>query len=251
MRIIKGKGAAGMKDVIVYRNRIEVKILGIVWSVIWVGLSLAVMIYEILTQRYAFWLNLKPILFLAFLNVIPILIIFRFRIIIDFDNRTITRIGYFSGKKKYSFDALNVSVEHKGILTFYVFSQKQKKLFEISEIDFEGQTNAEANRLKALFKGDAKRLYELECSMAEKGFYFAVYRYVFEGEIGAVSDPMFRYWIGVEFNATDCTISLKVWNIQIQEGMGHRDILVEQVDVSLDSLEENLLALAERYLQPL
>ncbi len=250
MRIIKEKGVAGVKDVIIYWNRIEAKIFGIVWSVLWSSLSMAVILCEIFMKRYAFWPNLKILLLLAFLTLAPALIVFRFRIIFDYCNRTITRIGYFSGKEKYSFDAVDVSAEHKRGVTFYVFTQKRRKLFEISETDFEGQTHEDANRLKELFNGDAKRLYELECSMAEKGFFFTVYRYEFEGEFGAVRDSMYRHWIGVECNATDCAISIKVWGIQIQKDTGHQDILVEQVDVSLDAFEENLWALTDRYLQP-
>lgn len=159
-------------NVITYRNRLETRLLLIACAVILIPLFLFVLINDIAKQNEHLVHNLLCMLLCAAIISIPILIIVRYRIVFDFQNRTITYVHYFKPKKVFSFD--DVKVRHTELnlafpaydFTFYV---DEKKIFKISDIDFVGQTKQSDECLKELFTGTEKAMFDWERKYREKG----------------------------------------------------------------------------------
>lgn len=168
----KGKEIFMKSNVITYRNRLETRLLLIVCAVIFIPLFLFVLINDIAKQSEHLVHNLLCMLLLAAIVSIPVLIIARYRIVFDFQNRTITYVHYFKPKKVFSFD--DVKVRHTELnlafpaydFTFYV---DDKKIFKISDIDFVGQTKQSDECLKELFTGTEKAMFDWERKYREKG----------------------------------------------------------------------------------
>lgn len=239
-----------MKNIIVYRNRIEVKLLTITCGIIWGTLYLLTTIGDILRQNPMLWHNQKCVLVLGFVFAIPVLIICRFRIIFDYDRRAITKIGYFTPAKRYSFDEITVSVS-KGDLPVprqYVFKINNQKIFQISEIDFEGQTRESASYLKLLFKGVEKSLYELEQTLEKDGFNVTIYTYSLAPHILSVRGDTYQYWIIVGFKAERGEFSVELWKDETTKNSPYIEKLIEETTMDFDSLECFILELANRYL---
>lgn len=159
-------------NVIIYRNRLETRLLLIACAVIFIPLFLFVLINDITKQSEHLVHNLLCMLLCAAIISIPILIIVRYRIVFDFQNRTITYVHYFKPKKVFSFD--DVKVRHTELnlafpaydFTFYV---DEKKIFKISDIDFVGQTKQSDDHLKELFTGTEKVMFDWEMKYRDKG----------------------------------------------------------------------------------
>ena len=157
---------------IIYKNRLETRLLLIVCAVIFVPLFLFTFINDLIHQSEHLVHNLLSMLLCAAIVSIPILIIVRYRIVFDFQNRTITYVHYFKPKKTFSFD--DVKVRHTELnlafpaydFTFYV---DEKKIFKISDIDFVGQTKQSDDHLKKLFTGTEKAMFDWEMKYREKG----------------------------------------------------------------------------------
>ena len=162
-----------MKDnVITYKNRLETRLLLIVCAVIFVPLFLFTFINDLIHQSEHLVHNLLSMLLCAAIVSIPILIIVRYRIVFDFQSRTITYVHYFKPKKVFSFD--DVKVRHTELqLAFpaydFIFYADDKKIFKISDIDFVGQTKQSDDRLKELFTGTEKAMFDWELKYREKG----------------------------------------------------------------------------------
>lgn len=162
-----------MKDnVITYKNRLETRLLLIVCAVIFVPLFLFTFINDLIHQSEHLVHNLLSMLLCAAIVSIPILIIVRYRIVFDFQSRTITYVHYFKPKKVFSFD--DVKVRHTELqLAFpaydFIFYVDDKKIFKISDIDFVGQTKQSDDRLKELFTGTEKAMFDWELKYREKG----------------------------------------------------------------------------------
>ena len=239
-----------MNKTIVYWNRIEVKILAIVCGIVWGVLYAITTIGDIVSQNPVFWHNQKCVWLMGFVFAIPVLIIFRFRIIFDFNNRTITHIGYFSRKKRYSFDEVTVSMSTRALPApqYFIFKINNQKLFQISELDFKGQTYENADCLKTLFKGDAKLLYDIEQSVSRKGYRVAGYTYALTDHIFTIFGNAFQYWIYVGFRAENKVFYVEVRKTQATGDMPYTEKLVEETTADFESLECRILDLARRYL---
>ena len=159
-------------EVITYRNRIETRLLLITYAVIFVPLIFFVLISDIKHQNGNLLHNLLGLFLAVSIASIPLLIIVRYRIIFDYQNRTITYVHYFKPKKTFSFD--DVKVRHTELqMAFpaydFIFYVNDKKLFKISDIDFVGQTKQSDDRLKELFTGTEKAMFDWELKYREKG----------------------------------------------------------------------------------
>lgn len=197
--------------------------------------------------------NLKHMLLLVLISFVPILIISRFRIIFNYRNRTVTHIGYFSRKKQYHFDEIHVTTnrrKHSPIMC-YIFTQKQHKLFQISEVDFEAQTLQNPSRLKELFTGNEKFLYDLECNIDAKGFSLIVTNYALTNFIGYMHGSVPKSWINLGFDSANNIFFLQAFKAEKTEDSEYKEKLIEEVRTNLDSLEDCALEMAYKHLQPL
>lgn len=241
-----------MTDRIVYRNRMEMKIISIAIAIIWSALYTIVLIGDLRAQSPHFWHNQKCLLIMLLVFCVPLLIIGRFKIIFDYRNRQITHIPYFTPRKQYSFDELCVSAERAKV-TFlsmeYIFTKGSKRLFRISDVDFEGQTCESADYLKEFLQGDAKFVYDLERSIKQEGYHFTVYTYSLENTIGSVHPEEWNCWITVEYHAETKSFALQVWRIEIHKDKAPQEHIVEELSTDADSLTQTILQLAYRYLQ--
>lgn len=241
-----------MKKTVIYRNRIEVKILSIVCGIIWGILYAVITTCVLITHNPAFWHIQKCMWIIGFFYAIPVLIVFRYRIIFDFSNRIITYVGYFAPKKRYSFDELEVSDSMSQrtacVPNRFVFQINNQKLFQISEIDFEGQTRESASCLKELFKGEAKFLYDLERSIERNGYHVWVCAYSLEEHILNIHGDTYRHWIQVGFQAENGEFSIECWKDETTIDAMHTQKLIQKTTAEFDSLECRILELASQYL---
>ena len=240
-----------MKKTVIYRNRIEVKLLSIVCGIIWGILYAVITTCDLITHNPVLWHNQKCMWIIGFFFAIPVLIVFRYRIIFDFSNRIITYVGYFAPKKWYSFDEIEVSVSMSGtahVSNCFVFQINNQKLFQISEIEFEGQTRESASCLKELFKGEAKFLYDLERSIERNGYHVQVYAYSLEEQILSIHGNTYRHWILVGFQAENREFSIECWKDETTIDAMYTQKLIEKTTADFDSLECRLLELASQCL---
>ena len=240
-----------MKERITYRNRIEVKILSIAIAIIWGILYTIILIGDLRTQSPHFLHNQTSLFIMLLIFCVPIVIIGRYRIIFDYKNRQITHIPYFRPKKQYRFDELCVSIE-RGKTTFltwdFVFTKGGKRLFRISDVDFTYQTRESVDHLKELLQGNAKFVYDLECSIKQEGFLFTPYDYSLSEVIGSVSSKEWNHWITIRYRAETKTFTLQVWKIEIHKDTGPKEYIIEEGTTDADALIQSILELAYRYL---
>lgn len=240
-----------MKERITYRNRIEVKILSIAIAIIWGILYTIILIGDLRTQSPHFLHNQTSLFIMLLIFCVPIVMIGRYRIIFDYKNRQITHIPYFGPKKQYRFDVLCVSIERgkTSFLTWdFVFKKDTKRLFRISDVDFAHQTRESADHLKELLQGDAKFVYDLECSIKQEGFLFTPYDYSLSEVIGSVSSKKRNHWITIRYKTETKSFTLQAWKFEIHKDTGPKEYIIEEVTTDADALIQSILELAYRYL---
>lgn len=240
-----------MKERIVYRNRIELKILSITIAIIWGILYAIVLIGDLCTHSPHFWHNQKCLLIMLLVFCTPLLIIGRFKIIFDYKNKLITHTPYFSRKMQYHFDDLCVSIARGKAANFFldfICKESGKRVFRICDADFENQTRESADYLKELLQGDAKFVYDLERSIRQEGYHFAVYTYSLGGVIGSVCAREWMHWITVEHHADTKSFTLLVKRMKISKYTEPQVSIVEQLTADYDSLTQSVLQLAHLYL---
>ena len=239
-----------MKKTIVYRNRMEVKLLSIVCGRVWGILYTITTIGDLMARNPVFWHNQKCVWLIGFVFAIPVLIICRHRIAFDFSSRIITHVGYLAPKRRYSFDEVSVSMSKRTAHApnSFVFQINNQKLFQISEIEFEGQTRESASCLKELFKGEAKFLYDLERSIERNGYHVQVYAYSLEEQILSIHGDTYRHWILVGLQAENREFSIECLKDETTIDAMYTQKLIEKTMADFDSLECRLLELASQYL---
>jgi hypothetical protein len=245
------RGGMPVKKTVIYRNRIEVKLLSIVCGIIWGILYAVITTCDLITHNPVLWHNQKCMWIIGFFFAIPVLIVFRYRIIFDFSNRIITYVGYFAPKKQYSFDEIEVCFSMSGtahVSNCFVFQINNQKLFQISEIDFLRNTRENISCLKELFKGQAKFLYDLERSIERNGYHVWVYSYSLEEHILSIYGDAYRHWIQVGFQAENREFFIECWKDDTMLDCKHTERLIEKMTADFDSLECRILELASQYL---
>lgn len=241
-----------MKEKIIFRNRIEVKILTIGIGIIWGILYAIILTGDLRTHSPHFWHNQKCLLIMLLVFSIPILIIHRFRIIFDFRNKTITHIPYFKPKKIYSMDELDISIQRgkTGFLTrVFVFFKQSKKLFCIQDIDFVYQTRESVDYLKMLLQGDAKFVFDFERALKSEGYYFTPYDYSLAEHFGSIHSRDTTNWITIKFQKATRTFTLQVFKLKIDPDKGPiGNTIIHETSASPGDLARSALALAHQYL---
>lgn len=169
--------------IITYQNRMETRLLLIAEAIILLPLTFFILINDIIRQSEHLLHNMLCILLVWAIALIPVFIIARYCIKFDYQKRTIAFVPYFAPKKTFSFDDVTVKhVERKLAFPAYdfVFYANDKKLFKISDIDFEAQTKQSADNLKELFTGTEKAMYEWEQKYKKMGVVPHVTQYASE-----------------------------------------------------------------------
>lgn len=240
-----------MKDTIIFRNRIEVKIISIAIGIIW-GILYGIILYGDLSSHSPhFWHNQICLLIMLLIFSIPVLIIRRFKIIFDFKNQLITHIPYFRPKKVYSIDELEVSIQRgkTSFLTWdFVFLQNSKKLFSIHDLDFAYQTRESTDCLKMLLQGDAKFIFNLERAVKQEGFNFIPYDYSLAEHFGSVRAEDRPNWITIKYQKSTQLYTLQVWTFEIDQHKGPKEHILDESTASADTLTRSVLELAHQYL---
>lgn len=177
------------KDIVIYKNRIEVKILSIVYFIIFVPILIILLVETVkrgINELWPFIIMFGCIfLFIGFW----IFIIARYRVKFDFINENIIYTPYFKRTKNYRFNEVSIEfVRDKTILETYdiYFYVNNKKVFKISEPDFEFQTKCNSCCLRKLFKGEAKIIYDTEKYLMEYGASIRIFNYSFDKNIGVI-----------------------------------------------------------------
>ena len=240
-----------MKDRIIYRNRIEMKILSIAITLIWSTLYAIITVSDLQIQSPHFWHNQKCLLITAFVFSIPLFIIGRFKIMFDYKNRQINHVPYLKSKRKYHFDDVCISIERgkTHFLTWnFVFSKDNKRLFSISDVDFEGQTHESADHLKEFLQGDAGFIYNIERRMKQEGYHFTPYGYALCEAFGSVRSKEWSHWITIKYRAEENSFTLQVWKIELHKEKGPKEYILEEQTSDADALIQSILELAYRYL---
>ena len=175
------------KENIVYKNRIEVKILLIVYIIILVPVSIALIVTLIKTREFT-PAAIFVCLFIL-LMIIILLIINRFNIVFDYENEIIKYTGYLSKTKKYPFKDINVHLKKsRTTLPYdydYVFLTSDDKSFKISNINFESETKKSADYLDLLLTGNQKTICSLKKLNIKDG-YIGFYTYDLSEQIASV-----------------------------------------------------------------
>ena len=241
-----------MKEKVIFRNRIEVKILTIGAGIVWFILSALVLILDLRTHNPHFGHNQKCLLMIPLVFSVPILIIHRFRIIIDFRNKTITHIPYFKPKKIDSMDELDISVQRgktRFLTRVFVFFKQGKKLFCIQDIDFVHQTRESVDYLKMLLQGDAKFVFDFERALKSEGYYFTPYDYSLAEDFGSIHSRDTTNWITIKFQKATRTFTLQVFKLKVDPDKGPiGNTIIHETSASPDDLARSALALAHQYL---
>lgn len=164
------------EKIIIFRNRIEIKILTVAYVIIFIPSSILLIITAIKTKSpellsiFAFVL-----FFLAILYIIN-----RFRIVFNYEKEVIKYTGYFSKTESYTFKDIKVRYEKsRNSLPNdcnYVFLYNNKVIFKISSINFEGQTKKSINYLNQLFTDEQRIIYCLKDLNIKDG-YIGFYTY--------------------------------------------------------------------------
>ena len=241
-----------MKDKVVFRNRIEVRILAIGLCIIWCVFYAIILFTDLRTHNPHFRNNQTSMLVMLLVFCIPVLIIHRFRIIFDFKERTITHIPYFKPKKIYSMDELDVSTQ-RGKTRFltrdYIFCRQGKQLFCINDLDFVRQTHESADYLKILLQGDAKFVFDFESALKSAGYYFSPHDYSLAEHVGAIYSRDTTNWIAIKFHKSKNIFALQVYKLRIDPDKGPiGEILMDEISTSPDDLTRSAIALAHQYL---
>ena len=116
---------------------------------------------------------------LAIIFALPIIIVARYRIKFDFEQRVLTCVRYFSLPKKYCFDELNMVAELNNSpwgYRKYTFYKNGKKIFVTTDVDFEFKTREKADCLNEFLSGDGKFIYDVERSIEQAGYTCLVYK---------------------------------------------------------------------------
>ena len=177
------------KDVVIYRNRIEVKILTVVFFVLFVPL-VALLLVETVKRGIEELLPYIIMTFSIFLFLgFWIFIIARYKVIFDFINKTVSYTPYFKKTKKYKFKEIVIKfVSDKTTfetndIYFYV---NNKKIFKINEMDFEFQTKCNISCLIKSFKEEEKIISDIEKYLLEDSAHIKIYNYSFHEHIGVI-----------------------------------------------------------------
>lgn len=148
---------------IVYKNKLELKILTIAIGLIFGVIYLLITITDLKMNNINFWHNQICLWLIALVCSIPIIIVARHRIIFDFDKCTVTRRGFLTPEKTYKFSDLDVDyVMVSSVVSRFVFSLDERVVFKLEEFDFIQQTGESSDWLKELFHGDALDIYHIE-----------------------------------------------------------------------------------------
>ena len=150
---------------------------------------LSATISDVLSQNSSFWENQKALYIFALVFSIPIIVIGRYRIVFDFENRIITYVWYFLPKKKYSFDEITLytKVEKNSFRSLlYEFYKDDKRIFHFSEINFQSQTKQDVSVLKEFLNEEGKFIYDIEKSIKKEGYRFVIRNYALKEFIGRV-----------------------------------------------------------------
>jgi hypothetical protein len=171
-------------NVLAYRNRIEMKILSIVYLVVGIP-TLILLIYSSLSEPS----NLIALIVFPIL-VLPLFVINRFKIVIDMTNGLIIYTGYFKSTKTYKLSSVVVRIS-KGKTTLsndivFGFFFYDKIIFKISSIDFEGQTGKNIDQLRVLLVNDCRILLELEKGIVINNGYIVMNSYEIDEDIAVV-----------------------------------------------------------------
>lgn len=170
---------------IIFKNRIEVKILIILYSIIFIPASILLAILVINTKDY-------PLLFLYVFIVLFIgilLIVNHFKIVFDFENKIIKYTGYFKKEKVYSFNDINVSiVKNKDSFNDnfdYIFSFNESRLFKINNLNFFGETKRSIDLLDLLLNNIERSICSLKRLNIKDG-YIGFYSYELAERIATI-----------------------------------------------------------------
>lgn len=168
------------KDIIVYKNKLESRIINISIGIIYIPLFCYILINDLITQSEHFLNNLKYITVIGLVVMIPIIIINRFKIIFDYKNKIIKYRSYFKLTKTYNFDDITIIYKKaKGnVLAFeYIFYYNNKKIFKLDDISFVDNTKESIDYLKELFSGTEKEIFNLEKNLRNENVEVTVYNY--------------------------------------------------------------------------
>lgn len=172
------------EKIIIFKNRIEVKILMIVYTILFIPVSILLIITAIKTNNPELLTIFTFVLF--FIGMLYI--INRFRIIFDYEKELIKYTSYFSKTKTYTFQEIKVHYEkNKNTLPNdfkYIFLYNSKVIFKISSIDFEGQTKESVDYLNQLFTDEQRIIYSLKDLNIKDG-YIGFYTYELADQIAA------------------------------------------------------------------
>ena len=148
---------------IVYKNKLELKILTIAIGLIFGVIYLFITINDLNIKNSHFWHNQIYLWLMALVFSLPSIIVARHRIIFDFDKCTLTRRGFLPSEKTYKFSELDVDyVIVSSVLSRFVFSSGERVIFKLEELDFIKQTGESSDWLKELFRGEAQEIFHIE-----------------------------------------------------------------------------------------
>lgn len=233
--------------IITYKNRLEIKIISIFYTIIFGGLFIYVLISDVVSHNEFIFENLLKLL-LGFSPFLVILwIIARYKIVFDFNKKEIKYVHYFKIKHIYKFSDIKSSMV-RGKTTLpndytFNFISDNKVVFKISSIDFEGQTHESSDYLKEFFTGDAQFIYELEKEIKKTGINVSIYYYELIDAIGALyyanKNNRICFGYSSNFNNFIITVCEDLWD----NNFVPKSNLIENINVE----KENLLSLLVQY----
>lgn len=239
-----------MSGKICYRNKTEVKILSIVIGIIYGVLACMMLVTDFMHQNEELLYNQLVLLAIFTVPLIAILIINRYRIVLDYDRREVAYTGYLTPTRVYAFDQLSVNrVVKSWIVVDYVFTAEGKRIFHLSEVDFVHQTRADVACLKIFFTGHSKRLFDMEKHIAEEGFDIVMYHYDLTEFIGRVFRDNMCPYLSIGYLKEKDQFAIEVHHTHLENGAIPKDDVIDSTECDFDMLERNILVLARKHLQ--
>ena len=225
------------------------KILSISIGVLFGLLECFILISDIVNKNENMLHNQSVICIIALFPLAAIGIINRYKIVFDYDQEILTYTSYLRSTKQYTFDEISISRTTKSwLLVDYHFQVDGKRIFKISEVDFEGQTKASADYLKHFFKGNARVLFDVEKHILQAGLEMVVFHYDLDDVIGVVSKGRARHYLSIRYLAEEDVLTVSVHELHPNDVDMLENNVIERLYCHLDTLADCILELSGKYL---
>ena len=202
------------KRIIIFKNRVEVKILLIAFAIVFIPFLVYVLISLVKSFDFGllFVLLILPVIFLFILYPIN-----RFNVTFDYQKEEIRFTNYFTKTKVISFKNVIINcVKSKTRIVWdydYIFYSNNEKIFKISSVDFESQTKESITCLESFFSDIQKSILKLQDLSIKETGYIEIYAFSLQNNIAHIVLDN-DYFIQIKYDSDTSCFRLVVCDIE-------------------------------------